>query len=49
MAFAHFQSGFAGAHGQDDGGRAGDGVAAGIDALAGGQAVFIDDDAALAC
>ena len=38
----------AGAHGLDDGGRAGDGVAAGIDALAAGVAVVTaGDDAAV--
>ncbi len=39
----------AGAHGEDDGGRAGDGVAAREDALAGGlQRVLVHDEAALA-
>ena len=37
----------AGAHGQDDGGGAGNGIAAGIDRLTGGQAILVDDDAAL--
>ena len=35
------------AHGQDHGGRTGNGVAAGVHALAGGEAVLVDDDAAL--
>ena len=38
----------AGAHGQDDGGRAGDGVAAGEDALAGRHAALVGLNAALA-
>ena len=35
------------AHGQDDGGSTGDGIAAGEDALARGHLVLIDDEAAL--
>ena len=38
----------AGAHGEDDGGSARDGVAAGVDACVGGEALLVDDDAALA-
>ena len=36
-----------GTHGQDDGGSAGNGIAAGEDALPGGHLVLIDDEAAL--
>ena len=36
-----------GAHGQNDGGSTGDGVAAGIHAGTGGEAILVDDDAAL--
>ena len=37
----------AGAHGQDDGGSAGNGIAAGEHALAGGHFFLVDDEAAL--
>ena len=40
------RGGLARAHGEDDRGRAGDGVAAGVDVFKAGRAVFIDDDAA---
>ena len=40
------RGGLARAHGEDDRGRAGDGVAAGVDVFKARRAVFIDDDAA---
>ena len=39
--------GLAGAHSQNDGSSAGDGIAAGVNVLTGGQAILVDHDAAL--